>query len=193
MISNKIPLPPKGYQFLATFQYPGAIWYIARSLTVLTGVGLYQLAAWGIVGGSVFRDGIDLGISLLALALILSIDVIREILQRGISRWLGYTSSYGIVFLSMWEGTFAVDPGQFYPRRDALWIAIIPICLFLLPGLPLLFRPPEIIGDVLAYIVIVCLSDTVMDIYFMLWLLSKPRKTILYSQSIHKLLVFEPS
>ncbi len=189
---DELPLPPEGYHLDYSFHYPKSFFYIAKSPPILTSLVLYELAYWGIIGGGVFRGLRGSGVVVFITVVFFSIDIVRGLIQRGVSRWLGYDISFFTLFAFVLYQTFAPALGQFQSRRDALLTAIAPLILFILLGVPLLFGLPGRIGGVLAFFLLVNLSGTAWDLYCIWRFLRMPRGTLLYTESIQELLVFEP-
>ena len=108
-----------------------------------------------------------------------SIDIVRGLIQRGICHLPGYEISFYPLLFAFLVPTIAADVGRYQRRRDALWIAIAPVSLFLLLGILLLFKLPELVGSILAFVLIVNILGAAWDIYFIGWLLRKPRGTLL--------------
>jgi len=186
------PLSLPGYEYLATFRYPPKFVLVAKSPPYLIALGLYQCAYWGVIGGGVFRWLGAWEVVVFVVAVVFSIDMVRGLIQRGASRLLGYHISFYTLLIAPLEATFPVDTDQFYSRRDALLIALAPLCLFLLLSIPLLFFLPTIPGNLLTFILIINIVGTGWDLYFVGWLLRRPRDIMLFTENIHQLVIFEP-
>jgi len=184
--------PPDGYQCVSTFRYPVRLMFITRLLPVLLFSSLYLFASWGIIGGDIVRILASWGAVVFIGVVFMSTDIVRGLIQRGMCHLLGYRISFYTLFLALLEPTFAADPGQFQRRRDALLIAIAPLSLFILLGVPLLFNLPGVIGIILALVLIINIFGAAWDIFFIGWLLRRPRGTILYTENIQLLSVFDP-
>ena len=192
MYLDEAPFPPEGYHLASTFRYPTILIYIAKSLSILISLGSYELASWGVTGGGVFRGLVSLGGIIFIAIVFFSIDIVRGLIQRGVGRLLGYNISFYILFAAFLEGSFAIAPGQFQSRRDALLIAIAPLSLFITLLLPLLFGLSGMISSAIAFFLMINISGTAWDLYFIWRLLSMPKGTVLYTKHILELLVFEP-
>ena len=66
----------------------------------------------------------------------------------------------------MLEVTFAAVPGQVQSYRDVLLIAIAPMSLYIFLLIPLLLGHLGIVGNLLAFFLIVNLSGTAWDLFF---------------------------
>jgi hypothetical protein len=66
------------------------------------------------------------------------------------------------------------------------WLIAVILLLF-----PLLLVPRGVISDILTFFLLVNLFSTLSDAYFMCWLLTKPKRAILYVEP-SRVLVFEP-
>ena len=189
MYLDEVPLPPEGYQLASTFRYPTILIYIAKSLSILTFLAFYIPTYWGV---HVFPGFVGLGALVFMTFAFLSTDIVRGVLQRGISRLLGYDISFYTLTFAPLAGTYTTVPGQFQPRRDVLLIAIAPLSLFITLLLPLLFGLSGMISSAIAFFLMINISGTVWDLYFIWRLLSMPKGTVLYTESILELLIFEP-
>ncbi len=185
--------PPDGYHFVATFKYPRRLLYIAKLPPVLLFSGFYLLASWGIVGGDVFPNLARLGVVIVIGILYLTVDIVRGLIQRGICSVLGYDISFYPLFMAPLEPTFAADVGQLQRRRDVLLIAIASLGISLLLAIPLLFGLPIMFTSILAFVWIIYLFGAVWDIYLIAWLLRKAHGTLLYTENLLMLCVFEPN
>ena len=184
--------PPDGYHFASTFKYPMRILLFIRFLPAFMYPVLYLLAFLGIFSENVFRGLASLGVQVCISIVWFSADIVRGLIQRGICHMLGYEISFYTLFMALLEPTFAAHVGQFQCRRDALLIAVAPLSLFLLLGIPLFFKLPVVISCILAFVLIINLCGTAWDLYFIGWLLRKPRGTLLYTENLLVLCVFEP-
>jgi hypothetical protein len=186
------PLSLTGYEYLTTFRYPAKFVLVAKSPPYLLALALYQCAYWRVIGGNIFQEIGSVVAFLLVVVVMLSIDVVRGLIQRGACRLLGYHGSFYTIFFAPMEATFPVDTDQFYSRRDALLICLAPLCLFLLFCIPLLFFLPTIPGNILAFVLIINIAGTGWDIYFVGWLLRRPRDVMLFTENVHQLVIFKP-
>lgn len=180
------------YEFTSTFKYPKRLMFVTKFLPGLICIIFNLLVHRGIIGGVVLEglDGFEF--AMFIVAVFFSIDITRGLIQRVICHLLGYKISFYPLFVAFLVPTIAADVGQYQRRRDALWIAITLVSLFLLLGILLLFKLPELIGSILVFVLIVNILGAAWDIYFIGWLLRKPRGTLLFTESILLLSVFEP-
>ena len=184
---------PEGYSYTSGFNYPTKLLSGVNMLSPAVAFGFYQFAYLGAIGGGAFSNIGGPGILVAIAGIILTSHIMCGLLQRGISRLLGYKTSFPtFIIYGLFGGIFAVDINQFQKRRDALLIAILPAILFVLLLLPLLFIQPGMVSDILAFFLIVNLFNMCPDLYFFCWLLSRPGGTLLYTQTMKTLLVFEP-
>ncbi|HVB24545.1 MAG TPA: metalloprotease family protein [Ktedonobacteraceae bacterium] len=184
--------PPDGYRFVSTFKYPKRLMFITKFLPGLICISFNLLVSRGIIGGVVLRSLEGFELAMFIVVVYFSIDIVRGLIQRGLCHLLGYEISFYPLLVAFLVPTIAADVGQYQRRRDALWIAIAPVSLFLLLGILLLFKLPELIGSILAFVLIVNILGTAWDIYFIGWLLRRPGGTLLFTENILLLSVFEP-
>lgn len=168
--------------------------YINKFSLLLIPFGLYLLASWSIISG-IFQDLAELGsnsVTMLILAIImLSTDLVRGLIQRGISRWLGYTISFDDRAFPFMLRTYTAAPGQFQTRRDVLLIAVAPLGVFLLLWLPLLFGLSGTIAGFLLFFLIANILGTIWDFYLIVYLLRRSAAMLLYTESSQNILIFE--
>lgn len=121
-------------------------------------------------------------------------DFLRRLIQRGMSRFLGYRISYtfDLVGVIIQPETYTGDPGQLQKRGVSLLIAVAPLVLFLLLWLPLFIGLQGMVGDILAYFLFVYVAGTLGDVYFIWRLLRMPGGTVLYTVNRQEKLIFEP-
>lgn len=191
----KEPQPPKGYHFVATFRYPLQVLFFVRLITIVCSIGVYYLASWGIIDKGIFQNVANLGAGVGTVVFIgiigFTTEIVRGLIQRGINRLLGYDISFYDLFFSPLEGIFPAAPGQFQARRDALLVAITPLIILLLLWIPLLLGLSGIIAGALVFFLIANTLAAFWDLYFICWLLKKPKGTLLYVQGVLTLSVFE--
>ncbi|MGB8347043.1 MAG: hypothetical protein WCD86_19295, partial [Ktedonobacteraceae bacterium] len=75
-LQEKPPLL-KGYHVVSAFRYPAKLMYAAKLPPILTGMGLYMLAAGGFIDGGVFRGIVNWGVVAFIGVVFLSIDIVR--------------------------------------------------------------------------------------------------------------------
>jgi hypothetical protein len=193
-IDEDAPISPEGYSLTSTFRYPQSIFYISWLFRFFTAYSLYFFASWGLIGGGVFQGLATSGeVEVFILFVLLSTEFVRGLLQRVISSLLHYEISFYTLFFWLPTASFAITPGQFQSRRDALLIAIAPLSLFIVLLVALLLKLPGMISDILVFVLFVNLAGTTWDLYFICWLLRMPKGTVLYTESIMRLLVFKPT
>ena len=179
-------ITPEGYRFTSTFRYPQNFLYIIAFLTPLPAAALYLLAVFGVFlplqGGQ---------LTFVIILTIFSPYMIREVIQRGIGRLLGYPISLSSLLTFRYAADFPVKTGGFRSYRDVLFIAIAPLSLYTVLLTPLLLGQRGTIGNMLTFIILMSLLPTASDVYFVCWLLTKSRKSLLYMQR-RTALLFEP-
>lgn len=192
-IDDDVPNPPRGYALISTFKYPKSVFYISWLFRFLTAYSLYFFASWELIGGSIFREFETPGyIEVFILFVLLSTEFVRGLIQRVISLSLHYEISFYTLFFWLPIASFAIIPGQFQSRRDALLIAIAPLSMFIFLLVPLLLEPIGMISGILGFVLVVNITGTVWDLYFIYKLLKMSKGTILYTESIIRLLIFKP-
>jgi len=73
---------------------------------------------------------------------------------------------------------YAAMPGWYFPRRQYLIIGIAPLILITLVGIPLLAVIPASILNLVLVALVINTSGAVGDLVVVIWLLTKPRDTI---------------
>jgi hypothetical protein len=190
--THEPPFYLEGYRPASLFHYPAKLILFAKVPPLLLSLGLYFLAYRGVIGGGIFRGFIGVGVVIFILIAFFSVEIVHGLVQGGMNRLLGYETTLSIIFLAFMEATFVTVPGQYQSRRDALLIALTPLCLFLFLLIPVLLWIPGVVGSVLAFLLLVNLSGSAWDIYFLWWLWRKPAETVLYIEGAQLLLVYEP-
>ena len=168
-------LTPKGYRFTSKFQYPQKFFNTMASLTPLLALLLYLLADFGVFlplpQGSLF---------IMMILTIFSPYAVRKAVQKGVSSLFGYPFSWGPHFLLFFLPGFPVEEGEYRSYRDALFVALAPLSLYIILLIPLLLGQRGTIGNMLTFALLVGLLLTASDIYFACWLLTKPKSSTLY-------------
>lgn len=194
---EKSILPRKDYS-TSEFGYPKNFLIFAKSLSMAFPLVLTWLVGQGFVSGGLFQIvaggglGSGDGAGIFLVVVLLSFDAIRGLIQRIVSRLLGYEVSFSSLLSAYIQGTYIADPGQLQPRRDALLVALAPLCLFVLVSIPLLFGLQGSFSHFFAFFLMVSILGTVWDLYFVWWLLRKPQGTMLYAKSFFRFTVFTP-
>lgn len=195
MHQHESPQPPKGYHCAATFQYPERFVYIAELPPILI-VGVFYICA--ALDQDVFHGAARQGLWIFAfmIAVVMLTDLVAGLIQREVSRLLGYDISLCTLLYISVPGTCTGAPGQFQLRRDVVLIAFAPLSLFLslllLLWISLLFGLSGIIADLLFFFLLVNIANTLWDLYFIGWLLRKPEGTLIYQKRNHALLAYKP-
>ncbi|MDQ2716471.1 MAG: hypothetical protein M3Z08_16325 [Chloroflexota bacterium] len=191
MHRHDLPYPPKGYYCAATFQYPERFVYIAKLPPALI-LGVFYIRA--ALDQDVFHGAARQGSWIFAfmIAVVILTDLVAGLIQREVSRLLGYDISLFTLLDAFVPGTYTGAPGQFQLRRDAFLIALSPLGLFLLLWIPLLFGLSGIIGDVLSFFLLINIANTLWDLYFIGWLLRKPEGTFIYQKRNRTFLAYKP-
>ena len=177
---------PKGYRFISKFRYPQNFLYTIAFLTPLPAAALYLLAVFGVFlplqGGQ---------LTFVIILTIFSPYMVREVIQRGIGRLLGYSISLSALLTFRYAADFPIKTGGFRSYRDVLFVAIAPLSLYAVLLTTLLLGQRGTIGNMLIFILLMGLLPTASDVYFVCWLLTKSRKSLLYMQR-RTALLFEP-
>ena len=172
--------PPEGYHSSSIFRYPKSFIYIPVLLYLLTTVGFYMI--WPFV-------------SLFWIILLIwpTVDILRSLIQRIVSRLLGYSASFNIIRMTFQAETYTGDAGQFQKRDHVLWIALAPLSIAVLLCIPLLADVQGAVGDILAFCLFVSIARAAGDFYFVWRLLRMPRGILLYNVNSKERLIFQPT
>ena len=191
MISEEETLAPKGYGFTAMFHYPPILINIIAFFTPLS---------WGIL--AILADlGVFLPlqrgqVTIVFLVILFTSFLGRRMIQRGVSRLLGYPITWSSIFsirIIYFMADFSVPfrEGEYRSYWDTLLIALAPLSLYIVLLTPLLLGHWGVLGNMLAFILLASLLPTISDLYFVCWLLTKPKTSVLYMRR-RAALLFEP-
>lgn len=191
LTSEEELIAPKGYGFTAKFHYPPNLINIIEVATILFPGMLFALS----------DTGVFLPLQQGALDIVTIITIIfpffgRRMIQRGVSRLLGYPVSWSSIFsirIVNYMADFSVPfrEGEYRFYWDTLLIALAPLSLYAVLLIPLLLGHWGTLGNMLTFILLASLLPTVSDLYFACWLLMKPRKAVLHIRR-RKAWLFEP-
>lgn len=200
MHRSVVPLSqkPDGYQFTCRFMYPKLVSILAMLLPLLTLLSGYLLVFFGIISDRSLSDTIQpLHGSIVALFACLTL-VIPSLIRGGIQRWcsrlLGYTVSFDVLFFSLlhtYAYTYTAVPGQWQHRRDVAVVALAPLSLYVLLCCALFCVPSSVMQSILLSVVLILISGTLCDVYLFCYLLGRPKRTLLYTESFLHIQVFE--
>ncbi len=176
-------IAPQGYRFTSKFHYPKTLINTIEFFTPLSWGIPIILAEWG-----VFLP-LQRGQVTIVCAIILFTSFLgRRMIQRGVSRLLGYSVSWASIFsihITDFMADFSVVGlvgGEYRSYGDVLLITLAPLSLYIALLIPLLLGHWGTIGNMFAFILLAGLLPTIADIYFACWLVTKPRKAMLYIQ-----------
>jgi hypothetical protein len=183
--------PPEGYHSSSIFRYPKSFIYIPVLLYLLTSVGFYII--WRFVRHSFF-PGME-GPVLFWIVLLTwpTVDILRSLIQRIVSRLLGYNASFNVIRMTFQAETYTGDAGQFQKRDHVLWIAFAPLSIAVFLCIPLLADVQGAAGDILAFCLFVSIAKAAGDFYLVCRLLRMPRGILLYNVNSKERLVFQPT
>jgi len=171
-------MAPQGYGFTAQFHYPK---------TLINTIAFFTPLSWGIL--AILADlGVFLPlqrgqVTIVFVIILFTSFLGRRIIQRGVSRLLGYPVSWASIFsirISYYMADFSIVAGEYRSYGDTLLMTLAPLSLYSVLLLPLLLGHWGTIGNMLAFILLASLLPTIADVYFACWLLTKPKKSVLY-------------
>ncbi len=171
-------ITPKGYGFTAKFHYPPTLINIIEVITILFLVVLVTLSEFGVFL-PLQRGALDI----VTIITIIFPFFVRRMIQRGVSRLLGYPVTWSSIFsirIIYYMADFSVVEGEYRSYGDALLVALAPLSLYVVLLIPLLFGHWGVLGNMLAFILLACVLPTISDLYFACWLLTKPKTSVLY-------------
>lgn len=171
-------MAPQGYRFTSKFHYPPTLINIIEVVTILCPVILVTLSDLGVFL-PLQRGQVTVGYAIVLFFPFFG----RRIIQRGVSRLLGYPVSWASIFsirISYYMADFSIVAGEYRSYGDTLLMTLAPLSLYSVLLLPLLLGHWGTIGNMLAFILLASLLPTIADVYFACWLLTKPKKSVLY-------------
>lgn len=135
----------------------------------------------------VFNWPLIVGVTVLALGVTV---VVHELVHGLVFGWYGYQVSYGAM---PHIGAFYATPfHQFVAREHVFPVALAPLVIISLVGMPLLAVPSPLAAFFVFQLLVINAVGASGDLYIVLVLLRKPRGTLLYDSDIRHSYVFEP-
>ncbi len=191
MVSEEELIAPEGYSFAAMFHYPP---------TLINIIAFFTPLSWGIL--AILADlGVFLPlqrgqVTIVFLVILFTSFLGRRMIQRGVSRLLGYPVSWSSIFsvrIVNYMADFSVPfrEGEYRSYWDFLLVALAPLSLYIVLLIPLLLGHWGVLGNMLAFVLLASLLPTISDLYFVCWLLTKPKTSVLYMRR-RAALLFEP-
>ena len=177
---------PEGYRFISQFRYQTKFIQAIAFLTPLVAAPLFILATNG-----VFLPLTRGQLNIVIFFTIVSPYWMRAIIQRGVGLLFGYSLSVRSFFALRLVASFPVKTAGYRPYRDAFLIALAPLSLYVALLIPLLLSHRGTLGNMLAFVLLMNLLPTAADVYFVGWLLTKSRASLLYMNP-RSAFVFEP-
>ncbi len=171
-------MAPQGYRFTSKFHYPKTLINTIEFFTPLSWGIPIILAEWG-----VFLPLQRGQVTIVCVIILFTSFFGRRMIQRGVGRLLGYPVSWSSIFsirIIYFMADFSVEGGEYRSYWDILLITLAPLSLYIALLIPLLLGHRGTIGNMLAFILLAGLLPTIADIYFACWLVTKPRKSVLY-------------
>jgi hypothetical protein len=125
------------------------------------------------------------------LVLIPATILIHEVIHGVTYQLLGYQVSYGLA--PELGAAYAAAFGQFQKRIHNLIVAVMPLIVITLIGVPLLSVSGNVFLGTCAFVVLIInTSGAVGDVYISWRLVQMPAGTLLYDVSVDKMLIYEP-
>ncbi|WP_277542058.1 DUF3267 domain-containing protein [Haloarcula laminariae] len=199
-----VPATPEGYHDPAPFEYPAWLLMIGSALLFVPAVVLFGGVLWAVHGVAVYESlavvtetgtgitfefnlALIVGLTLLAVGVTV---VVHELVHGLVFGRYGYRVSYGAM---PQIGAFYATPfHQFVAREHAFPVALAPLVVISLVGLPLLAVPVPLFAVFVFLVLLVNAAGAVGDLYIVAYLLRKPPGTLLYDSDIRHSYVFEP-
>ena len=179
-------IKPKGYRFTSEFRYQTNFIKAIAFLTPLVVGPLFILAT-----DKVFLPLTRGQLDIVVIFTIFSPSWIRAIIQGGVSLLLGYSLSLSSLLALRFVADFPMKTGGYRPYRDAFIVAIAPLSFYIALLIPLLLGHQGTIGNMLTFVLLMNLLPTAADVYFVGWLLTKSRASLLYMNP-RSAFLFEP-
>jgi hypothetical protein len=173
-------IAPEGYRWTSTFHYPHILIAVIEVITILL-----PIIVLGPVDYHLFLKSQQGQLTLIVAIMIIYPFFTRRILQRGVSRLLGYPLSWSSVFsihIFYYMADFSVegvDGEEYRSWQDALLMALTPLNLYIMLLIALLLEPGGTTRNILIVILFAGFLPTIADLYFICWLITKPRQAVL--------------
>lgn len=199
------PSAPAGYAPAYQVRYPTVVLLLGSFALGLIAAGSFGWILWEVHGAEMFApivdietDGASFAISsnLLGLAIpfgvaLVVIVVVHELLHGLTFEHLGYDVEYGVILRKGVFYTTALE--QFQEREQLFYVALVPLFLITIVGVPLLFVPHPLVTMTAYLALILNTSGSIGDIYMTWRLWRMPRGTLLYDTDIENMYAFEPT
>jgi hypothetical protein len=125
------------------------------------------------------------------LVVIVVTTVVHELIHGVVARRYGYTVTYGA---APHMGAFYATPfHQFVTREHLLPVALAPLAVISLVGLPLLFAPVPWLALAVFFALVCNATGAVGDLYITLLTARLPPGTLFYDSDIRHSYVFRPA
>jgi hypothetical protein len=199
-----LPTPPDGYRDPERFEYPLAVLTLGGVLLFPVATLLFGGVLWTIQGPAVFEalvvvtetpTGLSFvvnwalvgGVTVLALG---TTVVVHELVHGAVFGRYGYRVSYGAM---PHIGAFYATPfHQFVAREHVFPVALAPLVLLSVVGLPLLAVPVPLVAFFAFQSLVINAAGASGDLYIVAYLLRRPAGTLLYDSDVRHSYVFEP-
>lgn len=199
-----VPSTPARYQEPSQFEYPLVYLVLGSAALFPLATVLFGGVLWQLQGPAVFESLVTVtetesaltfvfdwplivGVTVLALGVTV---VVHELVHGLVFGQYGYQVSYGAM---PHIGAFYAAPfHQFVARKHVFPVALAPLVLISLVGIPLLAVPSPVAAFFVFQLLVINAVGASGDLYIVLVLLRKPSGTLLYDSDIRHSYVFEP-
>lgn len=199
-----VPSTPEGYQEPSQFEY--SMVYLTLGSLVLFPIAtlLFGSVLWILQGPAVFESLVNVtetgpiltfvfdwplivGVTILALGVTV---VVHELIHGVVFARYGYRVSYGAM---PHIGAFYATPFHQFVARDHVFpVALAPLVVISLVGLPLLAVPVPVVAFFVFQLLVINAMGAAGDLYIVVVLHRKPAGTLLYDSDIRHSYMFEP-
>lgn len=199
-----VPPIPDGYNDPSQFEYPLSALALGSVLLFPIATLLFGSVLWLLQGLTVFESlvlitetdsaltfvfdwPLIVGVTVLALGVTV---VVHELVHGVVFSRYGYEVSYGAM---PQIGAFYATPfHQFVAREHVFPVALAPLVIISLVGLPLLAVPVPVVAFFVFQLLVINATGASGDLYIVASLYRKPAGTLLYDSDLRHSYVFEP-
>jgi hypothetical protein len=200
-----VPETPDGYDDPTAFQYPLPVLFLGSLVVMpLAFVGFGAVFWWAqgpavldaLVTSTETETGLEISFSVAPalatfLVVIVVTTVVHELIHGVVAGRYGYTVTYGA---APHMGAFYATPfHQFVTREHLIPVALAPLVVISLVGLPLCFVPVPWVAFAAFLALVFNATGAVGDLYITLLTLRLPPGTLFYDSDIRHSYVFRPS
>jgi len=200
-----VPEAPDGYDDPTAFHYPLPVLFLGSLVVMPLAFVGFGAALWWAQGSTVLdalvtstetETGLEISFRLVPtlgtfVAVVVVTTVVHELIHGVVAGRYGYTVTYGA---APHMGAFYATPfHQFVTREHLILVALAPLVVISLVGLPLLFVPVPWLAFAAFLALVFNAAGAVGDLYAVVVALRLPPGTLFYDSDVRHSYVFRPS